>query len=192
MKLICLILVLFLTACVGLQTVSEEAPPTPSGGRWETYTVADVNLTFTYPRSWFVHEAGKALQITPNAQPTWSSFFDPDGPHGGPAFDLMHNLNRQMADTPLVEVENLPQGYAANADIEAITAAAALADRPDVIVGAYRLMVEDDTRILLVGAVDNPVADSPQPVIAMTGLVNPDDLTAMQPIFEAILRSLTL
>lgn len=190
MKFVCLMLILLLTACDSLQTVAEEPTPTPTNVQWETYTVADVNLTFTYPSGWFVHEAGKALQITPNAQPAWSSVFDPDEPHGGPAFNLMHNLNRQMAATPLAEVESLLQAYEVDADIEPISPAAALDDRPDVVVGAYRFTVDDDTMVLLVGAVTNPAANSPQPVIAMTGLVKSDELTGMQPIFEEILRSL--
>ncbi len=170
------------------QTATANLLPTPPDDGWEAYTVPDFNLSLAYPVGWFVHEAGKALQITPNAQPTWSSYFDPNEPHGGPTFDLLYNLNRLMGPTPLAEVENLLQGY--EADIDVMEAAAPLADRPDVVVGVYRFTVEDDTMALLVGAVGNPAADSPQSVIAMTGLVKTDELAEMQPIFERILRSL--
>jgi hypothetical protein len=163
---------------------------TTSTDGWQLYTVADIGLALDYPADWFVHEAGKMLQITPNAQPLWSSVFDPDQPHGGPTFDLMYNLNRQMAATPLAEVENLLGSY--EADIEAIEPAAALADRPDVVVGVYRLTVDEDVMVLLVGAAVNPIPDSPQPVVAMTALVKLDELTGMQPIFEAVLRSIRL
>lgn len=170
-----------------MQELVNSLQPVHADG-WQSYAAPDLNLSFTYPADWFVHDAGKAIQITPNAQPTWSSFFDPDEPHGGPTFDLLHNLNRLMGPTPLAEVETLLQGY--EADIEPIAAAAPLADRPDVVVGVYRFTVEDDTMALLVGAAANPAADSPQSAIAMTGLVKLDELAAMQPIFEAILRSL--
>lgn len=174
-----------------IPNVSTDLPPqTSSTDKWLSYTVADTGLGFDYPADWFVHEAGKALQITPNAQPIWSSIFDPDQPHGGPAFDLMHNLNRQMGPTPLAEVENLLQAY--EADIEAIEPAAKLADRPDVVMGVYRFTVDDDTMTLLVGTAVNPIPNSPQPVIAMTALVKLDELSEMQPIFEAILRSIRL
>ncbi|MCB9418957.1 MAG: hypothetical protein H6667_04095 [Ardenticatenaceae bacterium] len=174
-----------------IPNVTADLPtPTPLDDEWQTYTIADFNLTFTYPAVWFVHEAGKALQITPNAQPTWSSYFNPDEPHGGPTFDLLYNLNRQMGPTPLAEVENLLQGY--DAGIEPIALAAPLADRSDVVMGIYRFVVDEDEMVLLVGTAVNPILSSPQMVIAMTGLVKPDELAAMQPIFEKILRSLRL
>ena len=175
-----------------IPNVAADLPtPTPSAADWETYTVPDLNLAFTYPADWFVHAAGKMLQITPNAQPLWSSIFDPNEPHGGPTFDMLHNLNRQMGPTLLDEVEALLQGYE-DADIEPMTPTTPLADRPDVVVGAYQFTVKGDTMALLVGAAANPVEDSPQPVIAMTGLVKLDELAEMQPIFEAILGSLRL
>jgi hypothetical protein len=171
-----------------IQALVNSLQPVDNDG-WQSFTT-DTGLSFVFPADWFVHEAGKMLQITPNAQPLWSSIFDPNEPHGGPTFDMLHNLNRLMGPTSLAEVENLLQGY--EADIEAIEPAAPLADRPDVVMGVYRFTVEDDTMILLVGAAANPAADSPQPVIALSGLVKPDELAEMQPIFEAILRSLRL
>ncbi|MCP4429074.1 MAG: hypothetical protein GY803_31700 [Chloroflexi bacterium] len=161
--------------------------PTPTLDEWRSYTIPYFNLTFDYPADWFVHEAGKALQITPNAQPTWSSFFDPDQPHGGSTFDLMYNLNRQMGATPLDEVENLLHSY--ETEMAAIEPAAPLPDRPDIVVGVYRF-TDDEEMVLLLGAVVNPIEEAAQPVIAMSSAVKLDKLVEMQTIFEAILDSL--
>jgi flagellar basal body rod protein FlgC len=154
---------------------------------WQSVTIPEIGLAVTYPADWFMHSAGKAVEITPNAQPTWSSVFDPDQPNGGPAFLLMHNLNRQMAATPLAEVEAIVAGYEAN--IEVIEPAAPIPERPDVVSGVYRL-VNDEKTVLLAGAAVNPLPDSPQPVVAMTAVGKTEDLPKVQPIFERILQSL--
>jgi hypothetical protein len=170
-----------------VQALLNSLQPVSAQG-WQSHTVADLNLALVYPADWFVHDAGKALQITPNAQPTWSSFFDPDEPHGGPTFDLLHNLNRQMAATPLEEIENIVNGY--DEEIETIEPAALLDIRPDVALGVYRFAEFEDEMVLLVGAAVNPISDSPQSTIAMTTVVKQEDLAEFQPIFEAVLRSL--
>jgi len=154
---------------------------------WRLYTIPDDNLSFAYPANWYVHEGMKALQITPNSQPIWSSLSDPNRSNDGPYFDFLHNLNRQMAETPLTEVENLLRGY--EGEIEAIEPAAPLVSRPDVVIGAYRFASDEDKMALLIGAVANPVKDSPQPVVALISVVEFDELDTMQPIFEAVLRT---
>jgi hypothetical protein len=154
---------------------------------WPLYTIPDVGLTTAYPDGWFVHDAGKALQITPNAQPAWSSFFDPDQPHGGPAFDLLYNLNRQMASTPTAEIENILSGY--DTELEAIRPPTSLPENPGAVVGVYRFANEEEKMVLLVGAVTNPAAGEPQSVIAMSSVLKIGDLPLYQPIFEAVLGS---
>ena len=166
-----------------IPNVSADLPATT-----QSYDGEAMGIAFDYPAGWLVHEAGKALQITPNAQPTWSSFFDPDQPHSGPTFDLLHNLNRQMGETPLAEVETLLSGY--GSEVAAIEPTASLAHRPDIVVGVYRFTAAEDGMVLLVGAAPNPIPDSPQPVVALTAVVKQDELEAMRPIFEGILRSL--
>jgi hypothetical protein len=161
--------------------------PAPSDADWSMYTIPDAGLAVEHPAHWYVHNAGKMLEITPNAQPTWSSVFDPDQPHGGPVFLVMHNLNRQMAATPLAEVENLLADY--EADIEVIEPAAPHKERPDIVSGVYRL-AGDEEMVLLVGAVVNPLSDSPQPVLAITAVVKSGDLPEVRPIFEHVLQSL--
>jgi hypothetical protein len=135
----------------------------------------------------YVHNTDKALQISPNAEPTWSSFFDPDQPHGGPSFDLAHNLNRQMAAAPLAEIDYQLEGYADM--VEPLYPAATLRNRPGVAVGAYRF-VNDDGMVLLIGAAVNPVSGSSQPVVGLTAVVKQTELIEMQAIFAGILRSL--
>ena len=157
---------------------------------WPRHTISDINLSFAYPPGWYVHEALKALQITPNSQPLWSSFANPSQPNDGPYFDLLYNLNRQMAETPLAEVENILRGY--DQEIEAVEPAAPLVSRPDVVIGAYRYVAFDDGFVLLVGSAGNPLQNSPQPVIALVALVKQDELATMKPIFEGILLSISL
>ena len=157
--------------------------------QWQLYTIPDLNLSFAYPAGWYVHEALKALQITPNSQPVWSSFADPNQPNDGPYFDLLYNLNRQMAETPQEEVENILRGY--DEEVEDIEPATPLVSRPDVVVGVYRFTAADDGMVLLVGAAANPLEDSPQPTIALVSVVKEDELATMKPIFEAILRSVS-
>ena len=171
-----------------LPNAGTDLPPTPLAEGWELYTVPDLNLSLAYPTGWYVHDAGKALQITPNSQPIWSSYADPAQPNDGPYFDLLHNLNRSMAATPLAEIDNIIAGY--ETEIEAVEPAAPLATRPDVAVGVYRFVEFEDEMVLLLGAAVNPVPDSPQPTIALTAVVRQDELAEMQPIFEAVLRSL--
>lgn len=72
------LILLFLVSCAPVGPT--ETPPPPM----QPYAGGELGLAFDYPVGWYVHEAGKSLQITPNAQPTWSSFFDLDQPHGGP------------------------------------------------------------------------------------------------------------
>jgi len=160
---------------------------TLSTADWLHYTNPEIGLTIAYPAGWFVHDAGKALQITPNAQSVWSSFFDPDEPHGNPAFDLMYNLNRQMESTPLDEVENILGSY--GMDLEIMRPPAPPPEQPNAIVGIYRFTNEEEQMALLVGAVANPAAD-PQSVIAMSSVLKIRDLPEYQPIFEAVLGSL--
>ena len=201
LTLICLLTIMIGIGCApGNQAKPGQIPPSPvnplpnpsshTADNWPRYTISDINLSFAYPPGWYVHEALKALQITPNSQPVWSSFADPDQPNDGPNFDLLYNLNRQMADTPLAEVENILRGY--DQEIEAVEPAAPLASRPDVVLGTYRFAAFDDGYVLLVGAADNPLQNSPQPVIALVALVQQDELAAMKPIFEAILLSISL
>jgi len=165
----------------------ENSAATDSPPPMQLYESRETGLAFNYPVGWYVHEAGKSLQITPNAQPTWSSFFDPDQPHGGPTFDLLHNLNRQMGATPLAEVAFLLDGYGDG--VEALETAVPLADSPNVVMGVYRF-TEDEAMVLLLGAAVNPLTDSPQPVVALSGVVKLDELAEMRIIFETILRSL--
>jgi hypothetical protein len=177
-----LIVALWLAACAapGEEPGGGDLPPMTS------YTDTAVGLTFDYPADWYVHTADKMIQITPNAQPIWSSFFDPNEPHGGPYFDLLHNLNRQMGATPLAEAELLLAPF--NEMTAPLQATAALPGRSDVVVGVYRFAA--DEQALLVGAAVNPVADSPQATVSLSGVVDLEDLAEMQPVFEAILRSL--
>lgn len=181
---------------VAATAVAETAvPPTAAPSptipvEWQTYPIPDFALSVAYPPTWYVHTAGKMLQITPNAQPTWSSYFDPNEPHGGPTFDLLYNLNREMGPTPLAEVENIALSWAADAEIEAMTPPAPLADRPDIVVGVYYYTVGNDTMALLLGALENPAAPAGQPVMAMTAVVDLASLETMQTTFTTILRSL--
>lgn len=153
----------------------------------QTYAGGELGLAFAYPQGWYVHEAGKSLQITPNAQPTWSSFFDPNEPHGGPAFDLLHNLNRQMGATPLAEIAVLLDGFGEG--ITALDPAKPLPHHPHIVVGLYRL-ADDAEMVLLLGAAANPLPDSPQPVVALSGVVRAEELAEMRIVFETILRTL--
>ncbi len=188
-------IVLWLSACssVSQKELPASTPtlsssvPTPLPPPMQTYESEEIGLAFDYPVEWYVHDAGKALQITPNAEPTWSSFFDPDQPHGGPAFDLLHNLNRQMGATTLAEIEMLLEGY--GAEVEVLETAVPLADSPNIVMGVYRFTA-DEAMVLLLGAAVNPLSDSPQPVVALSGVVQADELAAMRVIFETILRSL--
>lgn len=153
----------------------------------QAYAGGELGLAFDYPLGWFVHEAGKSLQITPNAQPTWSSFFDPDQPHGGPTFDLLHNLNRQMGATPLAEIAILLEGFGDG--IIALDPAKPLPHQPHIAVGLYRL-ADDEEMVLLLGAAANPLPDSLQPVVALSGVVRAEELGEMRIVFETILRTL--
>ncbi len=173
-----------------IPTVASKPASQSQTDEWQTYTVPGLNLSFDYPAAWFVHGTDKTLQITPNAQPAWSSFFDPDQPHGGPVFDLMHNLSRLMEPTPLAAAENLLDSY--EAELEAIEPFAALPARPDVVTGVYRFTIDEDDMALLVGAITNPNAESPQRTIAMTSVVPQDELATLKPIFETVLGSLRL
>jgi hypothetical protein len=174
------------TACAPAARPKNSAA-TDSPPPMQVYESRETGLAFDYPVGWYVHEAGKSLQITPNAQPTWSSFFDPDQPHGGPAFDLLHNLNRQMGATPLAEVAFLLDGFGDG--VETLETAVPLADSPNVVMGVYRF-TEDETMVLLLGTAVNPLPDSPQPVVALSGVVQLDELAEMRLIFETILRTL--
>jgi hypothetical protein len=165
-----------------IPNVTDDSPP-----RLETYTDVEIGLAFDYPVGWYLHKTDKMVQISPNAQPVWSSFFDPNEPHGGPYFNLAHNLNRQMAAEPLAEIEYLLEGYAGM--IEPLYPAAALRGRSDVALGAYRF-VGDEGMVLLVGAAVNPVSGSSQPVVSLTAVVKQTELIEMQAIFAGILRSL--
>ena len=167
---------------------SDNHVPTESLPQMQVYPGGEVGLAFDYPVGWYVHEAGKSLQITPNAQPTWSSFFDPDQPHGGPSFDLLHNLNRQMGPTPLAEVAFLLEGY--GDAVEVMETAVPLADSPNVVMGVYRFTQDEEDRVLLLGAAVNPLTDTPQPVVALSGVVSMAELDEIRPIFETILLSL--
>ena len=190
MRNVCFLFVLLLTAvftACAPATRPENNAAADSSPQLQVYESKEAGVTFDYPVDWYVHEAGKSLQITPNAQPTWSSFFDPDQPHGGPAFDLLHNLNRQMGATPLAEVAFLLDGYGDG--VEALETAVPLADSPNVVLGVYRF-TEDEAMVLLLGAAVNPLTDSPQPVVALSGVVKLDELAEMRIIFETILRSL--
>ena len=189
-------IVFWLTACA---SAYEDKPPvstaTPGNSdsanllpQMQVYAGGDVGLAFEYPVDWYVHEAGKSLQITPNAQPTWSSFFDPDQPHGGPAFDLLHNLNRMMGPTPLAEVTFLLDGY--GDAVEVLETAVPLRDSPNVVVGVYSFTRDEEDMVLLLGAAGNPLTGSPQPVVALSGVVRREELDQMRPIFETILRTL--
>ena len=200
-----LTLMLLLAACAGVEqtepeeyipnvapdSTADQASPAQAddGWRdgWQSVTLPETGLAVAHPADWFMHTAGKMVEITPNAQPTWSSFFDPDQPHGGPAFLVMHNLNRLMAATPLAEVEAIVAGY--EPAIEVIEPAAPGAERADVVSGVYRL-ANDEEMVLLVGAVVNPLQESPQPVVAMTAVVKTEDLPEVQPIFKRVLQSL--
>lgn len=165
-----------------IPNVAADLPP-----QMQVYAGGEMGLAFEYPLGWFVHEAGKSLQITPNAQPTWSSFFDPNQPHGGPAFDLLHNLNRQMGATPLAAIDILLEGYGDG--IMALDPAKPLPHHPHIAVGLYRL-ANDEEMILLLGAAVNPLNDTPQPVVALSGVVRADELGKMRVIFETILHTL--
>jgi hypothetical protein len=168
--------------------VADLPAQTLSTDGWPHYIIPKIGLTIAYPDGWFVHDAGKALQITPNAQPVWSSFFDPDEPHGNPAFDLLYNLNRQMGSTPLDEVENILGSYGTDLDI--MRPPAPPPEQPNAIVGIYRFTNEEEQMALLVGAVSNPAADNPQSVIAMSSVLKIRNIPEYQPIFEAVLGSL--
>ena len=165
-----------------IPNAAAELPPQMQG-----YAGGEMGLAFDFPRGWYVHEAGKVLQITPNAQPTWSSFFDPDEPHGGPAFDLLHNLNRPMGPTPLAEIERLLDGY--EAQVEVLETAAPLPYHPHIAVGLYRFAT-DEEMVLLLGAAANPLPGNLQPVVALSGVVQADELGKMRIVFETILRTL--
>jgi len=179
-------IVFWLTACAS--SFQPDPASTSLPLQMQVYPGGEVGLTFDYPVDWYVHEAGKSLQITPNAESTWSSFFDPDQPHGGPAFDLLHNLNRQMGPTPLAEVAFLRDGY--GEEVEVLETAVPLANSPNVVMGVYRFTHDEEDMVLLLGAVVNPLPDSSQPVVALSGVVQPDQLDEMRAIFETILRSL--
>jgi hypothetical protein len=43
---------------------------------------------------------------------------------------------------------------------------------------------------LLLGAAANPLPDSPQPVVALSGVVRAEELAEMRIVFETILRTL--
>jgi hypothetical protein len=181
------LILLFLAACTparptGAPPISSSLPP-----QMQTYAGGELGLAFDYPRGWYVHEAGKSLQITPNAQPTWSSFFDPDEPHGGPTFDLLHNLNRQMGATPLAEIAILLDGF--GDEITVLDPAKPLPHHPHIAVGLYRL-ADDAEMVLLLGAAVNPLPDNPQPVVALSGVVRAEELAEMRIVFETILRTL--
>lgn len=165
-----------------IPNVAADLPP-----QMQLYAGGEMGLAFEYPLGWYVHEAGKTLQITPNAQPTWSSFFDPDQPHGGPAFDLLHNLNRLMGPTPLAEIEILLDGFGDG--VMVLDPAKPLPHQPHIAVGLYRL-ADDEEMVLLLGAAANPLPDSSQPVVALSGVVQLDELAEMRLIFETILRTL--
>jgi hypothetical protein len=165
-----------------IPNVAADLPP-----QMQAYAGGELGLAFDYPFDWFVHEAGKLLQITPNAQPTWSSFFDPAQPHGGPTFDLLHNLNRLRGATPLAEIAILLEGY--GDEVEVLQTAVPLPHHPHIVVGLYRLAA-DEEMVLLVGAAANPLPGSPQPVVSLSGVVRADELGKMRIIFETILRSL--
>jgi hypothetical protein len=162
--------------------VSADLPP-----QMQLYAGGEMGLAFDYPLGWYVHEAGKSLQITPNAQPTWSSFFDPNQPHGGPAFDLLHNLNRQMGATPLAEIEILLEGFGDG--VMVLDPAKPLPHQPHIAVGLYRF-ADDAEMVLLLGAAVNPLPDTPQPAVALSGVVRMDELGKMRIVFETILRTL--
>lgn len=165
-----------------IPNVSADLPP-----QTQLYAGGEMGLAFEYPQGWYVHEAGKILEITPSAQPTWSSFFDPDEPHGGPSFALLHNLNRPMGATPLAEIALLLEGY--GAEVEVLETAVPLPHHPHIAVGLYRL-ANDAEMVLLLGAAENPLPDSPQPTVALSGVVKADKLAEMRIVFETILRTL--
>jgi len=56
---------------------------------------------------------------------------------------------RQMAETPMAEVENILLRY--DGHVEVIEPAAPLSSRPDVVSGTYRFTVDEDSMALLVG-----------------------------------------
>ncbi len=173
-----------------IPNVTNDLPSSsPAADEWLIHTISDMNISFAYPPGWNIYESMKALQITPNSRPIWSSIADPDQPDDGPYLDLLYNLNRQMADTPSAEVENIIQGY--DEKLEAIEPAAPLASRPDAAIGTYRFANFDDGSILLVGAVAHPLPDSPQPVIGLVSWVKEAELATIKPIFEAVLGSIT-
>ncbi|MFN2125716.1 MAG: hypothetical protein ACK2UP_19655 [Candidatus Promineifilaceae bacterium] len=161
---------------------------TSSTDGWPRVAIPETGLTITYPDGWFVHDASKAMQITPNAQPTWSSFFDPDELHGGPTFDLLYNLNRQVGSTPAAEIENIIGYY--GSELEPLRPPESPANHPEAIVGVYRFTNDEEQMALLVGAVPNPAADAPQSVIAMSSVVEIRDRPQFQPLFEAVLGSI--
>lgn len=165
-----------------IPNVAADLPPP-----MQAYAGGELRLAFDYPLGWYVHETGKSLQITPNAQPTWSSFFDPNEPHGGPTFDLLHNLNRQMGATPLAEIAILLGGF--GDEITALDPAKPLPHHPHIAVGLYQV-ADDAEMVLLLGAAANPLPDSPQPVVALSGVVRAEELAEMRIVFETILRTL--
>jgi len=164
-----------------LETQNDEA--------WLRYQSTDLDFAIEYPAGWHVHDSmGKSLEISQNEQPSWSSIYEAD--FTWPLIYTYHNLNHQMGGTPETEIELLLSGY--EGKIEAIEQAAPLSDRSDVVVGIYRLEIEEDVSAIFLGAVENKSDEAIQPVVSMSAFVDLEEVDEFHPIFEHMLRSIEI
>ena len=155
---------------------------------WNLYQAPDLDFTIAYPEDWNVHEnMGKSLEISRNQQPSWSSQYEAD--FRWPLIQVLHNLNRQMADNSMAEIATMLQLY--DGQLTAIEPAAALTARPTAVMGIYQIEAAEEPSLLFVGALENEgVSASVQSVIGMSALADMAELDTFRPIFEQMLASI--
>lgn len=154
----------------------------PAG--WQRWDAPDLNFSIAYPPGWRVHNADKALEISRNTQPSWSSLAEPGW--SGPLIHVLHNLNRGQAATPLQEVIQQRDGWLQERpDLTTLQEPTPLGGAPEAVVAVYAL----DTDVVLLGAVALAGYDGAPGSVGLSAVVERDGLEGLRPIFDGILCS---
>jgi hypothetical protein len=142
--------------------------------------------TVMAPTDWNVFDSSKSLEITPNQQPVWSSFAEPNQPANAPRIFIYHNLNIQLDETPQAVVER----HIAQMETDLVMQQADPPTAHPVVPGLVTAVYTTEDTAVFFGAIPYPRGTGQLDPIGATATVPLEQLDSFRSTFERILRSL--